>query len=62
MEPHFPAQKNTKKTNTMEDAEVLTETKYCVFSLCKGKQSLENKTEICILNNQCDFTNYSFCN
>lgn len=46
----------------MKDAEVLTETEYCVFSLCTGKQSLENKTEICTLNNQGDLTNYSFCN
>lgn len=51
----FPA-RNTQKTNRIKSDEVLTETEPCVFSLCKGKQSVENKTEICILNNQCDLT------
>lgn len=35
---------------------MLTETEPCVFGLCKGKESVENKTEICILNNQCDLS------
>jgi len=43
MEQHFPAQKNTQKTNTMKDATVLTETEHYVFSLCKVINQLKIK-------------------